>query len=144
MLKGTDTPMGRQLNAKPESATLLGGRRASTFRDRVRAAKQCVWLSISQSIRYPTERSHLTDYLAARQSDPCTRNALKGAHHGQGFLEEIAAVTLGRKILIGSEFFMVFKRLLPTTLQRKSHAAKDSHVHFHAGSTRENRQRHQW
>ena len=119
LFEGTDTSMGRQLNAKPESATLLGGRRASTLRDRVRAAKQFVLFSISRSTPYPKERSHLTDFLAARQSDPCTRNILKGACHGQGFLEEIASVKLEDRSSSAPIHTVVYKELLPTALQRK-------------------------
>ena len=41
----------------------------------------------------------MTDYLSARQSERCTRNALKGAYLGQ-FLEEIAGV--GRSVYVSS------------------------------------------
>ena len=101
-------------------STLGGGRRASTLRDRVRAAKKFLaWLAISQGISYTSQRSHLTDYLAARRSEPCTRTSLKRAYHGQAFLKEIAGVKIEDRITSAPMYTTMYKELLPKALQGK-------------------------
>ena len=103
LLKGT---VGRLLVEKLENATLLGGgRRASTL------------------LPYPTERSHLTDFRAARQSEPCIRSALKGAYHGQAFVEEIAGVKLEERFTSAPIFTLVYKEL-PRQSKERSHVKR--------------------
>ena len=82
MLVHTPTPMGKMLGEKPSSLQLLGaGRRASTLRSRVRAVRRYLnWLALNHDTDFPSELEHVTGYLQARQSEPCTRIALRGAH----------------------------------------------------------------
>ena len=65
LLMGTKTPMGEAVSNRPVDRTFLGGgRRASTLRARVRAAKKYLaWLAVSADVAFPSEVSHLTDYL---------------------------------------------------------------------------------
>ena len=77
----TPTPVVKIFGDKPGSIQLLGaGRRASTLRSRVRAVRRYhIWLALNHDVGYPRELEHATGYLHARQSEPCTRNALWGA-----------------------------------------------------------------
>ena len=69
------------------------GRRASTLRSRVRAVRRYLnWLATNHGAGYPRELEHVTGYFQARQSEPCTRNALPGAHTAIAFMEEVAGV----------------------------------------------------
>ena len=90
LLQGTATLLGHLLAEQPGCVNLLGGgRRASTLRAPVRAAWNFLaWPSNSYNVACPTERAHATDYFATRQSEPCTRNALKCSHVVQVFLGE--------------------------------------------------------
>ena len=64
------------------------------------------WPSHAATLTQPKGRA--TDYLAARQCEPCTRNALKEAHLVQVFLHEMA----GEVKLAGS--LHLFSTLAPT------------------------------
>ena len=79
MLAHTPTPIFTLLAAQPSNLQLLGaGRRAATLRSRVRAVKRFLdWLAVSHAKGYPTDLHDFTGYLQARQSEPCTRGALK-------------------------------------------------------------------
>ena len=92
MLVHTPTPMGKILKDKPGSIQLsVAGRRASTLRSRVRAVRRYLnWLALNHDVSYPRELEHVTGYLQARQSEPCTRNALREPHTAIAFLEEVA------------------------------------------------------
>ena len=87
-------PMGKIFGDKHGSLQLLGaGRRASTLRSRERAVRRYLnWLALNHDIGYPRELQHVTGYLQARKSEPCTRNALRGARTAIAFMEEVAGV----------------------------------------------------
>ena len=82
------------------SIQLFGaGRRASTLRSRVLAARRYLnWLALNHDLGYPRELDHVTDYFLARQSEPCTTNALRGAHTAIAFMEEVAGVEQSEKL----------------------------------------------
>ena len=86
--------MGRIVGERPSSIHLLGaGRWAFTSRSRFPAVRRYLnWLALNHDIGYPRELDHVTGYLLARQSEPCTRNALRGAHTAIVFMEEVAGV----------------------------------------------------
>ena len=89
LLKGTRTPMGDVSESKLGDKNLLGGgRRASTLRARVRAAKKYLeWLAVAADVSFPSEVSHLTGFLGTRHSEHCNRGALKAAHQCMAFLD---------------------------------------------------------
>ena len=86
MLVHTPTPVGTMLGDKPRTLQLLGaGRRACSLRSRVRAVRRHLnWLPLDFDTGFPFELEHVTGYLQARQSEPCTRNALRGARGCRG------------------------------------------------------------
>ena len=92
--------MGRIFGERPGSIQLLGaGLRASTLRSRVRAVRRYLnWLALNHDLGYPRELDHVTGYLAARQSEPGTRNTLWGAHTAIEFMEEVAGVEQSEKL----------------------------------------------
>ena len=96
------------------------------------------WPSHTASL---TERAHATDYLAARQCEPCTRNAMKGAHLAQVFLEEMA----GEVKLAGS--LLLFSTRAPTKnscrLRVKAKRRDRCSGCTHPGVSGEHRVRHQ-
>ena len=106
MLAHTPTPMGELLAAQPTNLQLMGaGRRAATLRSRVRAVKRFLdWLAVSHGKGYPTELHDYTGHLQARQSEPCTRGASKGAHKAIVFIEEVAGVTAQSRITTTAVF----------------------------------------
>ena len=118
MLSHTPTPMGALLAAQPSNLQLLGaGRRAATLRSRVRAVKRFLdWLAVSHVKGYPTELHDFTGYLQARQSEPCTRGALKGAHKALVFMEEVAGVTAQARITTSSLYLVIQKKLLANSI----------------------------
>ena len=58
---------------------------------------------------YPTELHDYTGYLQARNSEPCTRGALKGAHKAVVFMEEVAGVTAQSRIASTALYLVVQK-----------------------------------
>ena len=94
LLRGTKTPMGERLvNSAPGSVPLGAGRRASTLRSLVRAAKRYLtWLALAHETAFPREVNQMTEYLQARHSEPCCRGALKNTRNAFTFLEVTAAV----------------------------------------------------
>ena len=67
------TPMGRMLVEKPQTAQFLGaGSRVTTLRSRMRVARRCLaWLSINFEVPFSLE--HMVDYFKVRANEPCTR-----------------------------------------------------------------------
>ena len=119
MLAHTPTPIiGTLLAAQPSNLQLLGaGRRAATLRSRVRAVKRFLdWLAVSDAKGYPTELHDNTGYLQGRQSEPCTRGALKGAHKALVFMEEVAGVTAQARITTSSLYLVLQKELLANSI----------------------------
>ena len=121
LLVHTPTPMGRILGDKPRSLQLLGaGRRTSTLHSRVRAVRRYLkWLALNHDVGYPSELEHVTGYLLARQSEPCTRNALRGAHTAIAFMEHLAGVEQTSKLTGTQVFSIVQKEILADTLPGK-------------------------
>ena len=103
--------MGKILGDKPGSLQLLGGgRRASTLRSRVRAVRRYLaWLALNHDFGYPRELEHVTGYLQARQSEPCTWNALRGAHTAIAFMEEVSGVEQASKFT-ASQVYLIIQR----------------------------------
>ena len=118
MLSNTPTPMGALFAAQPSNLQLLGaGRRAATLRSRVRAVKRFLdWFAVSHAKGYPTELQDYTGYLQARQSEPCTLGALKGAHKALVFMEEVAGVTAQARFTTGSLYQVIQKELLANSI----------------------------
>ena len=114
LLRGTDTPMGNLISDSTPGAQPLGaGRRASTLRSRVRAARTYLaWLALAHGLCFPTSVSHLLEYLQTRHSEPCNRGSLKVAHNSFIFLEETAAVEV--KLTQQSLYGTMYKELLAT------------------------------
>ena len=112
--------MGTLLAAPPSNLQLLGaGHRAATLRSRVRAVKRFLdWLAVSHAKGYPTKLHDYTGYLQARQSEPCTRGALKGAHKALVFMEEVAGVTAQARITTSSLslYLVIQKELLANSI----------------------------
>ena len=128
MLVHTPTPMGRILRDKPCSLQLFGaGRRASTFRSRVRAMRRYLnWLALNHDVGYLCELDHVTGYLLARRSKPCTRNALRGAHTALALMEEVAGVEQSKKITGAQVYAIIQKEILANKLpSRPSKQAPD-------------------
>ena len=90
VLVHTPTPWEKMLGDKPGTLQLLGaGRRACTLRSRDRAVRRYLnWCALNDDTGYPSELEHITGYLQAWQSEPCTRNALRGAHAAIVSMEE--------------------------------------------------------
>ena len=63
LLRATQTPMGRMLIDKPQTAQLLGaGRRVTTLRSRVtQARRKLAWLSINFEATFPADLEHMVD-----------------------------------------------------------------------------------
>ena len=118
MLVHTPTLVGRILGERPGSLQLLGARRrASTLRSRVRAVRRYFnWLALNHDLGYPRELDHVTGSLQARQSEPCTRNALRGAHTAIAFLEEVAGVEQSEKVTGTQVHAIIQKEILANTL----------------------------
>ena len=94
LFRGTKTPLVSVWLAVRQALCLWGaGRRASTLRLRVRVVKRYLaWLALAHESSFPRELHQMTEYLQARQSEPCCRGALKNTHNAFVFLEEAAAV----------------------------------------------------
>ena len=118
MLAHTPTPMGALLAAQPSNLQLLGaGRRAATLRSRVRAVKRFLdWLAVSLAKGYSAELHDYTGYLQARQSEPCTRGALKGAHKALVFMAVVAGVTAQSRFTTSSLYLVIKKELLSNAI----------------------------
>ena len=114
LLQGTATPMAKVLEErKGDSNVLGGGRRASTLRARVRAAKKYLsWLAVSADVAFPTQVVHLTGFLETRHSEPCSRGALKSAHQSMVFLEDVAGIE--ERLTTNALYTVEYKELLST------------------------------
>ena len=77
------------------------------------------WLALNHDVGYPRELDHVTGYLLARQSEPCTRNASRGAHTAIAFMEEVAGVEQSKK-LTGSQVYAIIQKVLANTLPSRS------------------------
>ena len=98
---------------KGDSNVLGGGRRASTLRARVRAAKKYLsWLAVSAEVAFPTQVVHLTGFLESRHSEPCSRGALKSAHQSMVFLEDVAGIE--ERLTTNALYTVMYKELLST------------------------------
>ena len=86
---GTDTPMGKLLQARQgDIAVLDAGRRAGTIGSRVRNIRHFLaWLAVNHGITYPAD---LTPQV--RLSQPCNRGSLKITHESFVFLDVISGV----------------------------------------------------
>ena len=94
LLRAAQTPMGKMLVDKPQTAQLLGaGRRVTTLRSRARLTRRYLaWLSINFEVPFPTELEQMVDYFKVRASEQCTRGTLKSTHRSFTFLEEVAGM----------------------------------------------------
>ena len=130
MLVHTPTPMGRILGDNPGSLQLLGaGRRASTSRSRLRAVRRYSnWLALNHDVGCPCELDHVTGYSLARQSEPCTRNALRAAHTAIALMGEVAGVEQSRNFTGAQVYAIIQKEILADTLpcRPSNQAPKDA------------------
>ncbi len=70
---------------------LVGGRRASTLRARVRTWEQYRrWLRAARGLEHPRSAGDFVDYLFDRSEEPCGRSVLRGAYDMLRFAEEMA------------------------------------------------------
>ena len=73
----------------------------------------------------------MTGYLLARQSEPCTRNALLGAHTAIAFMEDVAGVEQSEKLTGTQLYAIIQKEILANTLhtvgQELLHQSEESH-----------------
>ena len=80
-------------DSRQHRAEMRGGRRTSTLRARVRAAKKYLgWLAVAADVSFPSEVSHLTGFLEICHSEHCYRGALKAADQCMAFLGIVAGV----------------------------------------------------
>ena len=109
-LIGSDTPMRTPLQARQSDIAILGaGRRAGTIRSRVRNVRHFLaWLAVNHGITYPTDQTHLTEFLQDRLSEPCNRGSLKITHESFVFL-------VGRRISASSHEFATLHQYLSRT-----------------------------
>ena len=70
LLRNTATPMGRLLRERPANSQLLGGgRRAGTFRSRVRVVQKFLsWLALAHNLAFPDHWRQLIEYMQVRLS----------------------------------------------------------------------------
>ena len=97
IVSNTNTPMERMVRDKPGSIQLLGaGRRATTLRARTRAIRAIrryvMWLASVFSVPFPSEVSHVVEYLQVKLNEPSYRGSIKGAHQAMCFFEEVCGV----------------------------------------------------
>ncbi len=72
---------------------LVGGRRASTLRARVRAwEKYQGWLRDARGVSQPTCTGDLIDYLLDRAAEPCGRSVIRSTFDMMRFAEEMTGV----------------------------------------------------
>ena len=114
LLRATETPMGKMLVEKPQTAQLLGaGRRVTTLRSRVRLARRYLaWLSINFEVPFPTKLEHMVDYFKVRASEPCTRGTLKNTHRSFSFLEEVAGMPRTKCVTENPLYQVLYHELL--------------------------------
>ena len=62
------------------------------------------------------ELEHMTGYLQARQSEPCTRNALREPHTAMAFMEEVAVVEPSDKFTTSRVYAVIQEELLANTI----------------------------
>ncbi len=69
---------------------LVGGRRASTLRARVRTWERYrQWLRGARGLEHPRSAGDFVDYLLDRAQEPCGRSVLRGAYDMLRFAEEM-------------------------------------------------------
>ena len=106
------TPMGKTPHGKNQVAEYLVGvgKRATTFRSRVRMARRfLIWLSVNFKATFPTRVEPLTDYLQSQsECEPCNRGALRNTHRAFGFLDEAAGVTSDETISKNPQYAVLF------------------------------------
>ena len=126
LIVGTDTPMGRLLQSRQGDISLLGaGRRAGTLRSRVRNIRHFLaWLAINHGITYPTEQTHLTDFMQVRLSEPCIRGSLKLVHERFIFLDIVSGLEPRLRLTSSQLYITIYRELmtkaLPGKLQRQA------------------------
>ena len=115
LLAHTPTPMGALLTAQPSNLQLLESRPQSS-KVEVQSRGQCNDSQTGSQCHTPMgKRSELHEYAGypqARQSEPSTRGALKGAHKALVFMEEVAGVTAQSRITTSSLFLIMQKEHL--------------------------------
>ena len=82
----------------------LGSRMAS-----IDITLHLTWLALNHDVGYARELEHVTGYVQARQTEACTRNALRGAHTATASMEEVSGVEQASK-KTPSQFYSVIQR----------------------------------
>ena len=87
-------PDGTAPERNPENSQLLGGgRRAGTFRSRVRALQKFLsWPAQAHNFTFPVHWRQLVEYMQVRLSEPCVRGSLKLIHLSYIFMQEVAGI----------------------------------------------------
>ena len=99
--------MGRLLQARQIDIAVSW--RRTTRRDHQ------AWLAINHGVTYPTDQSHLTDFLQVRLSEPCNRGSLKITHESFVFLD-IFTGTEAQQRLTASQLCLSIYRELPSEI----------------------------
>ncbi len=87
---------------------LVGGRRASTLRARVRIWEQYRrWLRDARGLEHPRAAGGFVDYLLDRAQEPCGRSVLRGAYDMLRSAEEMVGTPSAARI---SEMSLVSPR----------------------------------
>ena len=131
LLVGTDTPMGKLLQARQGDITVLGaGRRAGTIRSRVRNIRHFLaWLAINQAVTYPTDQSHLTDFLQVRLSEPCNRGSLKITHESLIFLGIVSGIEAQSRISASQLYLIIYHEPLTQSSSWQAYQTSTENVY---------------
>ena len=114
------TPMDKILAERLGSIQLLGaGRCVSTLHSYVRAVRRFLNLSaLNHDVGFP-----------ARQPEPCTPTALRGAHTATACMDEVAGVELTEKLTVSQVYSVIQKEVLANTIfGRPTMQAPTKHV----------------
>ena len=96
---------------------LVAGRRATTLRVKTRAIrKYVVWLASAFSVPFPSEASHVIEYLQVKLTEPSNRGSIKGAHQEMCFEEEICGVAESERCTNSPVYLLAKKEALASAL----------------------------
>ena len=122
LIISTDTPMVRLLQARQGDIAVLGaGRGAGTMRSRVRNLRHLLaWLAVNYGITYPTDQTHLTEFLQVHLSEPCNHGSLKITHESFVFLDIVSGVESQHRLTSSQLCISIHRKLLSRALPGKA------------------------
>ena len=103
--------MGRLLQARQVDIAVSW--RRTTRRDHQ------AWLAINHGVTYPTDQSHLTDFLQVRLSEPCNRGSLKITHESFVFLDIFTGREAQQRLTASQLCLGIYRELLSKALPGK-------------------------